>query len=117
MAEVPPEFDPALRLWLEREARAGRRPTYGAAVRALGVPGPGAVRTLTDAAERLMAQDVAAGRAFRAAVLSGRLRAGRPGPGFFQAARALGRWDGPDDGPEAEAFHDAELARLTAELG
>lgn len=115
-ADVPDAFDPALRLWLEDAARAGRRPTYGEAARELEIPGPGAIRKLTDAAERLMAQDAAAGRAFRAAVLAGRLRAGRPGPGFFQAARALGRHAGPDDGPEAEAFHDAELARLREEL-
>lgn len=112
----PRDFDAILRRWLEAAARDGRRPTYGEAVRELDVPGPGAVRTLTDAAERLMAEDAAAGRPFRAAVLAGRLRNGLPGPGFFQTARALGRHDGRDEGPEAEAFHAAELARLKADL-
>ncbi|MGM0586628.1 MAG: hypothetical protein ACQEUZ_18445 [Pseudomonadota bacterium] len=114
---MPADLDAALRVWLEDAARAGRRPTYGEAVRALAVPGPGAVAKLTDAAERLMAEDVAEGRALRAAVLAGRLRRGLPAPGFFRAARALGRYDGSEDGPEAGSFHAAELARLRIELG
>ena len=34
-----------------------------------------------------------------------------PGRGFFQLLVALGRYDGPDQGPEAAAAHAAELER------
>lgn len=64
-----------------------------------------------------MAQDAAAGRPFLAALPAARLGGGLPAAGFFAAARALGRYDGPEAGPEAEAFHAAELARLRAALG
>ena len=63
-----------------------------------------------------MAEDATAGRPFIAALPAARLGHGLPAPGFFAAARALGRHAGPDAGPEAEAFHAAELARLRAAL-
>ncbi|MEO1688169.1 MAG: hypothetical protein AAFU61_09705 [Pseudomonadota bacterium] len=58
-----------------------------------------------------MAEDAAARRPFRAAVMQAR-RSALPARGFFEAAAALGRYAGPPEGPEAEAFHAAELAAL-----
>ncbi|NUB43522.1 hypothetical protein GEU84_003925 [Fertoebacter nigrum] len=86
--------------------------TYGALALALAVPGPGSIARLTAALEDLMAEDAAAGRPFRAALCAGRLAGGLPAPGFFAAARALGRYAGPDQGPEAAAFAHAERAAL-----
>jgi hypothetical protein len=64
--------------------------------------------------EALMAEDAAAGRPFRAALCEGKLRGGLPAPGFFEAAQRLGRFSGPFDGPEAEAFVACERRALFA---
>ena len=97
---------------------AGKQETigYGALARSLAIAGPGSIATLTWALEALMAEDAAAGRPFRAALCEGKLRGGLPAPGFFEAARRLGRFSGPFDGPEAEAFVARErLALFNAE--
>lgn len=95
---------------------ARRRETisYGALARRLAVPGPGSIHRLTGALEVLMAEDAAAGRPFRAALCEGKLRGGLPAPGFFEAARRLGRFSGPLDGPQAEAFVADERGALFA---
>lgn len=86
-------------------AARGETVTYGALARDLGVR----MGDLTAALETTMAEDAAAGRPFRAAVCSGRLSAGLPARGFFEAAAALGRF-GPDDDPAA--FAQAERTAL-----
>ncbi|MCE2747839.1 MAG: hypothetical protein LW715_03365 [Rhodobacter sp.] len=88
--------------------------SYGALARRLAIPGPGSITTLTGALEALMAEDAAADRPFRAALCEGKLRGGLPAPGFFEAARRLGRFAGPLDGPEAEAFVADERGALFA---
>jgi hypothetical protein len=95
---------------------ARRRETisYGALARRLAIAGPGSIHRLTGALEALMAEDAAADRPFRAALCEGKLRGGRPAPGFFEAARRLGRFSGPLDGPEAEAFVADERGALFA---
>ena len=95
---------------------ARRRETigYGALARRLAIAGPGSIHRLTGALEALMAEDAAADRPFRAALCEGKLRGGRPAPGFFEAARRLGRFAGPLDGPEAEAFVAGEREALFA---
>ena len=96
-------------------ARRGETVGYGVLARRLAVPGPGSIAALTAALEVLMAEDAAAGRPFRAALCEGRLRGGLPAPGFFAAARRLGRYCGPVDGPEADAFVAGERAAVFAE--
>jgi hypothetical protein len=95
---------------------ARRRETigYGALARRLAIPGPGSIHRLTDALEALMEEDAQAGRPFRAVLCEGRLRGGLPAPGFFEAARRLGRYSGPMDGPEAAAFVAGERGALFA---
>ncbi|EEW24344.1 hypothetical protein [Rhodobacter ferrooxidans] len=93
---------------LEGLAAAGQTITYGALARELAVPGPGAIARLTTALEALMAEDAAQGRPFRAAVCCGRLGGGLPAPGFFDAARRLGR----DPAPDLAGFVAAERAAL-----
>lgn len=67
-------------------AAAGGTITYGALARDLGWR----MGDLTSALERLMAEDSAAGRPLRAAVLRGRLSGDLPARGFFDAAEVLG---------------------------
>ena len=71
-------------------ARQGQTISYGALAERLAIPGPGRIARLTAELERLMAEDAAAGRPFRAAVCVAR-GSTLPAPGFFAAARALGR--------------------------
>ena len=39
---------------------------------------------------------------------------GRPGVGFFRGAKELCRYDGPESGPEADAFWIREVYRIFA---
>ncbi|MDZ4094169.1 MAG: hypothetical protein U1D35_04570 [Paracoccaceae bacterium] len=104
-------LDTQLAAQLAALAARGQTITYGDLARALAVPGPGSIARLTAALESLMAQDAEVGHPFRAALCRARL-GDLPAPGFFAAARALGRYDGPDAGPEAMNFVQAERAAL-----
>lgn len=95
----------ALEAQLSALALAGKTMTYGALARDLQVP----VAVLTAGLEALMAEDAAAGRPLRAALLEGRLAGGLPARGFFQAAAALGR-----DVSDPAAMAAAERAALFA---
>lgn len=103
---------PRLAQALNDHAARGETVTYGTLARALAIPGPGSITQLTNALEALMAEDVATGRPFRAAVCTGRLSGSLPAPGFFATAARLGRYDGASTGPEAEAFIARERAAL-----
>lgn len=98
-----------LRPFLERLAREGRTATYREVARALQVTPPQSIHQVTEALETTMAEDVAAHRPLYAAVVVSRTRDGLPAPGFFAKARDLGRYDGPEQGAEAAAFHAREL--------
>lgn len=104
----------ALATYLDTIARRGQTVTYQQAARALGLEPPQTIHRLALALEASMTADAAAGRPLRAAVVVSRVGSGRPAPGFFAHARALGRYSGPDEGPEAHAFHDTELAAVHA---
>lgn len=103
---------PGLAQALDDLAARGETVAYGALARALAVPGPGSIARLTAALEATMAEDAAAGRPFRAALCAGRLAGGLPAPGFFDTARHLGRYAGPDQGAEAAAFAHAQRVAL-----
>lgn len=77
-------------------AALGQTITYGTLARELQIPGPGAIAKLTAALEALMETDASQGRPFRATLCEGRLADGLPAQGFFDKARALGRYDGSD---------------------
>ena len=91
---------------------AGNPISYGALARDLHVTGPGAIARVTTALEAMMRNDMAAGRPFLAAMCEGKLSGGMPALGFFQMAVALGRYDGPSDGPEAIDFVMQQRALL-----
>jgi len=107
MSEEEAALVAALRPVLIDTARQGRTIAYRDLARAAGVSAPHSIHRTTLALEALVREDHAAGRPLLAAVAVG--KAGLPGPGFFQLLRALGRYDGPDRGPEAVARHAEEL--------
>jgi len=108
-------IDPAaLRTTLAAVARMGATRTYQQVAAALGLEPPRTIHRVALALEGLMDEDAAAGRPLLAAVVVSRTRDGLPAPGFFARARALGRYDGPETGPEAAAFHADELAAVYA---
>lgn len=87
-------------------AAAGQTVSYGDLARDLGLR----MADLTAALERLMEEDAAQGRPFRAALLHQRLSpGGLPAPGFFLKAQALGQ--GVDDPAAFVARHRAGLSR------
>ena len=98
-----------VRAHLRATAVLGAPVTYQAVARALALAPPNTIHQLTEALEFLMGEDAANGDPFIAALVISRTRGGLPAPGFFERARALGRFDGDDAGPEAWAFHAAEF--------
>jgi hypothetical protein len=94
-------------------AARGQTTPYGALARDLGIPGPGSIAKLTAALEALMAEDAAAGRAFRAALCTSRL-SNLPAQGFFDTATALGRYT---PGTDPAAYVEAERETLAMGKG
>lgn len=89
-------------------AAAGDTVTYQELVRRTAFPGPHAIHRLTLLLEAMTREDHAAGRPLLAALAVSRV-SGIPGRGFFQLLSELGRYEGPDQGPEAAAQHAKEL--------
>ena len=98
-----------LRLALCASAAAGETVTYQELARRADVPGPQVIHRLTLLLEAMVREDHAAGRPLLAALAVSRA-SGIPGRGFFQLLAELGRYDGPDQGPEAAAHHARALA-------
>ncbi len=99
---------------LDGAARSGATLTYLQVAERAGLAGPGRIARVAAALERTILEDHAAGRPLRAAVAVSRVRDGLPAPGFFQLCREIGRYSGPDRGPEAAAFHAGELRAARA---
>ncbi|WP_051202639.1 iron-sulfur cluster biogenesis protein NfuA [Sediminimonas qiaohouensis] len=118
--EVPPPRGPAptpaladkLRQYLETLAPRDLPITYGKLARAMGMYAPGSVRKVTRALEETMREDAAAGRPFVAARVVGRGTPARPGQGFFDLARELGR--GPGNNQTEDAYFTQEFQASTA---
>ena len=81
------------------------------------VPPPHAIHKLTLALELLVREDHSAGRPLIAAIAVSRGPEGIPGRGFFQLLAELGRYGGPDRGPEAVEAHNRELEAAFAYWG
>ncbi|MEO3428068.1 hypothetical protein AAFN88_04375 [Pelagibius sp. CAU 1746] len=104
----------ALRRELTACAKAGETVTYQDLAWRVAFPGPHAIHRLTELLEALVRDDHAAGRPLLAALAVSRAQRnaagdGIPGRGFFQLLNQLGRYAGPDQGPEAAACHAREL--------
>jgi hypothetical protein len=105
-----------LRQALQDCAAAGATVTYQELARRTSFPGPHAIHRLTSLLEALVREDHAAGRPLLAAFAVSRT-SGIPGRGFFQLLAELGRYAGPDQGPDAAAQHARELAASLAHWG
>ena len=98
-----------VRKHLQNTARQSIPITYQALAKALGLTPPNTIHQLTEALEQLMREDAAVDRPFIAALVISSACGDLPAPGFFDCAARLGRFDGDVTGPEARAFHAAEL--------
>jgi hypothetical protein len=106
-----------LRHELAEQAKAGRPIVYGELARRLHLNPPQTIHRLTEALERPMEEDAAAGRPLLAALAVSKTRRGLPGPGFFLKAQTLGIFSGDPDGPDAQIFYDEQLARAVSFYG
>ncbi|WP_158815719.1 hypothetical protein [Methylocapsa sp. S129] len=106
-----------LRKALTDQAQAGKTISYGDLAQRLGLKPPQTIHRLTQALERLMEEDAAAGRPMLAALCVSKTRPGLPGPGFFLKAQALGVFLGDPGGPDAGAFHADEARRVFSFYG
>lgn len=93
---------------LDRTIASGRTLTYQDVAQTLELEAPHVVHQTAELLERLMELDAARGAPLRAAVVISKVRNGRPAPGFFEKARALGLFDGNDPA----AFHARQLQAL-----
>lgn len=102
---------------LRERAAAGRPVTYRELARRAGVAAPQAIHRVTLALEAMARADHAAGRPLLAALAVSRAGGNIPGRGFFHLLAELGRYDGPDRGPEAARHHARELDAAIAHWG
>lgn len=104
----------SLRRALTACALEGRTITYRELAQQVAFPGPHTIHRLTLLLEGMVRADHAAGRPLLAALAVSRAQGGIPGRGFFQLLSELGRYDGPDQGPQAAAWHSKELEAAIA---
>ncbi|MDB4224689.1 hypothetical protein N9850_13025 [Granulosicoccus sp.] len=83
--------------------------TYKELADVLELMPPKTIHQLTEALEYLMKEDAKNERPFIAAFVISRGRNRLPARGFFELAQQVGRYDGDSSGPEAQAFHTAEI--------
>ena len=88
--------------------------TYNDLAIAFEMSSPHRIHRLTLMLEDLIREDHAANRPLVAAVAVSRGHEAIPGRGFFHLLEELGRYLGPDRGPQAIAWHRHELAELFA---
>ncbi len=100
-----------LRRVLESYASEERRITYAELAETSGFPPPYRIHRMTAMLETLMREDHAAGRPLVASIAISRTGP-LPQRGYFDVLRELGRYNGPDSGPEAAAAHGRELAAV-----
>lgn len=104
-----------LRRLLRAQAVTGQPLLYREVAQHLGLQPPGQIRQVAELLEDLMREDAARGQPLLAALVIG--KTGLPRPGFFLLAEALGRYQGPAEGPAAAAWHRRELTRLLSRAG
>jgi hypothetical protein len=72
----------------------------------LQVSPPGRIQQITKILETLIIEDHRLNKPLMSALVTG--RNGLPGQGFFQICRKIGRYFGPDNGPQAIFFYELE---------
>jgi hypothetical protein len=106
-----PALAQRVRTYLLQIADRAEPITYKALADAMQLTPPKTIHQVTEALEYLMKEDAANERPFVAALVISRARSGLPGPGFFEAAHQLGRFDGDPSGSEAATFHEMAFAQ------
>lgn len=106
-----------IRAHLVGQAVRAQSITYAMLADALDLRPPNRIRQVTEALEASMAEDAANDHPFIAALVISAHRRGLPATGFFETAHALGRFNGPADGPEAIAYHHRAFAEAAAFWG
>jgi hypothetical protein len=101
-----------LRQVLIDQVQTGRLVTYKKLADRLGLVPPLTIHRTTVALEKLIEEDVAAGRPILAAFAVSKVPPNLPRRGFFVMAQALGVFSGDSTGPEAAAFHALEVKRV-----
>ena len=102
----------ALARELDALRRQGDTIQYKAMAERLGIQPPRQIQQLATLLEAIQEDDALLGRPQRAALVI--QKGGKPIPrqGFFQKLKALGIYNGSDQGPEAEMWHQNELEKL-----
>ena len=72
----------------------------------LQVSPPGRIQKITTILETLIIEDHHFNKPLMSALVTG--RNGLPGRGFFQICKKIGRYFGPDNGPQAIFFYELE---------
>jgi hypothetical protein len=98
-----------LRRVLRECAKVGTTLNYRDLVSKANVPPPHSIHKTTLALEDLIREDHTAGRPLLAALAVSRGNVNMPGHGFFHLLVELGRYEGPDRGPQAQEAFDREL--------
>jgi hypothetical protein len=101
-----------LRQVLIDQVQTGRLVTYKELADRLGLVPPLTIHRITVALEKLIEEDVAAGRPILAAFAVSKVPPHLPRRGFFIMGQALGVFSGDPIGPEAAAFHTQEVKRV-----
>jgi len=107
------ELQQHLRGHLERLATNGETISYRQLATLAEIPAPRVIRRLTDLLEEIVHEDHATGITASVACLAvSQAIPAIPRAGYFMLLRELEIYSGPDEGPEAEAFHAACLKQV-----
>ncbi len=106
---MEPEIYSEIRRVLLECAQKATPVTYRDLVVHAQVPPPHGIHKTTLALEDLIREDHVAGRPLLAALAVSRGNPGLPGHGFFHLLSELGRYTGPERGPEAAQAFEQEL--------
>src|SRR4051794_16417437 len=106
-----------LRHELLGRVRTGLPATYKELADRLALAPPYTIHRVTEALERLMDEDAAAGRPLLAAFAVSKARSGVPARGFFLKAQTLGLFSGNPEGREALEDPARELRRAAPVTG
>ena len=98
-----------IRAYLRHIPRQSLPITYHALAQAMELSPPNTIRQVTSALETLMEEDVAVGQAMIASFVISRSGHGLPAAGFFEYAKALGRYQGEAKEQAAHDFHASEM--------
>ena len=103
-----PKIDMRMRAYLCENALQAPM-TYQAVAVALQLQPPQTIHQVSNALERLMAEDVTAEHPMIAALVISKSGSGLPAVGFFETAARLGRFDGDVTGDDAVTFYQTEF--------